>query len=129
LIGYPPPGTGIENFNLDAESSGAGGGLGDIDLVDCMVGFYREPDTFTVHPGDDLQAVIDQLIPGDTLIISGTHKVDLLVRVKGTQQRHIVIRGDGTAKIQGPFGDDSVFGRARRCPAPPSAAASPPAAA
>jgi hypothetical protein len=85
------------------------GGIGNIYLVDCMVGFYREPDTFHANPGDDLQKLVDQLIPGDTLIISGLHVVDLLIRVRGTPLRPIVIKGDGTAVIRGPFGDDEVF--------------------
>lgn len=82
-------------------------------LVDAIVGYYREPEETTAQPDNasGLQALVNNLIPGDVLTISGTHRLKetLSVRVSGTSSRPITIRGDGTAVLQGFFGADTCY--------------------
>jgi hypothetical protein len=53
------------------------------------------------RPGDDLNAKIAALTPGQTLLITGRHVVtDALVAVSGSSTLPITIRGDGTAVIE-----------------------------
>jgi hypothetical protein len=57
--------------------------------------------SIVARPGDDLNAKIAALTPGQTLLISGRHVVtSALVAVSGTSTLPITIRGDGTATIE-----------------------------
>lgn len=63
--------------------------------------------TYTAVGGqDDLQAKINALVAGDTLILSGTFEpaAQPQVAVSGTSTNRITIRGDGTARIRGADG-------------------------
>ncbi|MDP9143426.1 MAG: right-handed parallel beta-helix repeat-containing protein, partial [Actinomycetota bacterium] len=82
-------------------------------LVDCIVGYWREPEASTVDPESSggMQGAIDRLIPGDVLTVSGVHLIgeQLRFKVSGTQDRPITIKGDGTAILRGSFGTDTVY--------------------
>lgn len=83
--------------------------VADINLMlDVVIKGWREPATFTANPGDNLQALLDSLIPGDVLIISGVHVGQFVMRVKGWASRKITIRGDGTAILRAPWGKGYV---------------------
>jgi hypothetical protein len=72
------------------------------------------PITRTIGPDDDLQQALDTSIPGDTIIISGLHKGDFVVKQSGKPNQPIIIKGDGTAVIQSPWGE-THFISAMRC--------------
>jgi len=87
----------------------------DFFYVDPIVRYGRlHSTTRTVAPGDDLQAVLDTTIPGDVIIIQGTHVGDFVVRNPGTADEPVVIKGDGTAVLQAPFGETATL-TAMRC--------------
>lgn len=77
-------------------------------LIDVIVGYFRNPMTFNVGPDDNLQAVLNDLIPGDIVIISGTHEGTFVVRISGSETRPITIKGDGTAVLRTRWGTDGV---------------------
>ena len=75
-----------------------------------IVSFARViPETITVTPDMDLQAILDTRIPGDTVIISGTHRGEYTMRQSGSVTKPIHIKGDGTARVRYRFGQMSFL--------------------
>lgn len=69
--------------------------------LDAATKQYTDAVAIVARPGDDLNAKIAALLPGQTLVITGRHVVtDALVAVSGTSTLPITIRGDGTAVIE-----------------------------
>lgn len=62
------------------------------------------PETVTVTPDMDLQNILDTRIPGDTVIISGTHRGAFVTRESGVDVKPIHLVGDGTARLRYRFG-------------------------
>lgn len=80
-------------------------------LIDVVLGYWREPQDTTSPPGSGLQGQVDDLIPGDTLTLSGVHLLSetLVLRVSGAANQPITIKGDGTAILRGAFGADTCY--------------------
>lgn len=75
---------------------------------DVIVNFARQiPETITVAPGQDLQTILDSRIPGDTVIISGVHVGEFVMRESGTAAKPIHLKSDGTGVLRYRFGSDS----------------------
>ncbi|MBC8092163.1 MAG: hypothetical protein H7Y15_09550 [Pseudonocardia sp.] len=54
-----------------------------------------------VRPGEDFNAKVASLVPGDVLLVTGRHVVtDALVAVSGTATAPITVVGDGTAVLE-----------------------------
>ena len=66
-----------------------------------IISFARQiPETVTVTPGMNLQDVLDTRIPGDTVIISGTHTGEFVMKQSGNPVKPIKIFSDGTARLR-----------------------------
>ena len=75
-----------------------------------IVSFARViPEEITVTPGMDLQAIFNTRIPGDTVIISGTHIGEYTLNQSGAVTKPIHVKGDGTAKLRYTFGPESAL--------------------
>lgn len=73
--------------------------------LDVIVSFARTvPETVTVTPDMDLQKIFDTRIPGDTVIVSGLHRGEFVLRESGTEAKPIHVRGDGTGVLRYRFG-------------------------
>jgi len=79
-----------------------------------IISFARVlPELITVTPDMDLQKILDSRIPGDTVIISGTHTGEFVMRESGLVTKPIHLKGDGTAKLRYRFGQLSFLAALR----------------
>lgn len=100
-VGRTLPG---ENIAVPESNVFTGGGT----AFDVIVSFARQiPETITVLPGQDLQSILDSRIPGDTVILSGVHIGEFVMRESGTASKPIHLKGDGSAALRYRFGSDS----------------------
>ena len=59
-------------------------------------------DIITAGPTDNLQTIVDRLTPGDTLILkSGVYDQSFVIRVQGTKNKPIQIRGEANVVFTG----------------------------
>lgn len=66
-----------------------------------IISFARViPETVTVTPDQNLQDVLDTRIPGDTVIISGTHTGEFVMKQSGNPVKPIRLFSDGTARLR-----------------------------
>jgi hypothetical protein len=73
--------------------------------LDVIVSFARTvTEVVTVTPDMDLQKIFDTRIPGDTVIVSGLHRGEFVLREAGAEAKPIHVKGDGTARLQYRFG-------------------------
>lgn len=79
-----------------------------------IISFARViPEIITVTPDMDLQEILNTRIPGDTVIISGTHTGEFVVTQAGAEGKPIHLVGDGTAKLRYRFGSKSFLAALR----------------
>lgn len=76
-------------------------------------GGRTQPRTITVTPSMELQAVVEESIPGDVVIVSGSHTVELLVAVSGTATAPIKFQSDPSSPgiINTPTANSGAAGR------------------
>lgn len=73
--------------------------------LDVIVSFARTvTEIVTVTPDMDLQKIFDTRIPGDTVIVSGLHRGEYVLRESGTEAKPIHVKSDGTGRLQYRFG-------------------------
>lgn len=83
---------------------------GDAIAIGPIVSFARViPEEITVTPDMDLQAIFNTRIPGDTVIISGTHIGEYTLNQSGSLTKPIHVKGDGTGKLRYTFGPESAL--------------------